>query len=522
MAPTSAASARARRGSVLPLRPLTAAVTLGAIGTMAVTTARDPDLFWHLRTGQWIWAHQAIPRSDPFSWTAPGRKWIAHEWLTEVTYASLHSTFGWAGIAAISALVIVTGWMLVRATCLHLGAGPVAASAATVLAAVSSLHTWGTRPQMVSLMFTALFAWLILHARTGTNNRLWAAPAAMLLWANLHGGYILGIAMLWAFTASVVVELILAKTRFGQAILDTRTVTPATGRLLRTSILATAASTAVTLVNPNGLDGFTYPFSYLGKNASTKYVLEWFAPNFARVQYWPFAIMAALAALTVVKHRKSLPAHTLAIGLPFAYLAFQSVRNITQFAIVSAPVVALLISRKTAKARAATPGSVSTREVGFGRTTGGVGADERKAAAIVYGMIGVAMIVASAPTLTASANERVHKREFPVAATKELVRLNASGTVRVFNQYDWGGYLTYAAPGVKVFVDGRPDMYGDRFIDRYMSTWWLKVGWQNRLTQDGVNTVIANPASKMVIELSKDPTWRKVYMDSVAVILQRV
>ena len=76
-------------------------------------------------------------------------------------------------------------------------------------------------------------------------------------------------------------------------------------------------------------------------------------------------------------------------------------------------------------------------------------------------------------------------------------------------------------PTVKVFVDGRPDMYGDEFVDRYMSTWWLKPGWQERLREDGVNTVIANPNSKLVIALAKDPGWKRVYGDAIAVILQR-
>ncbi len=500
--PSAPRGKRKKRGAALPVRPLSAAITFGAIGSMAITTARDPDVFWHLRTGQWIWDHHAVPKADPFSWTAPGRKWIAHEWLTEAIYASLHSAFGWVGIAALSALIITIGWMFVRATCLRLGAGPVAASAATLLAAIASLHTWGTRPQMISLMFVAVTAWLLADAVTDrTSRRPVLAIPMMLVWANLHGGYIFGIAMLWAFSAAVGGEYLLRRVTGASKLVAWRKTDGPSARMATQTVLVTLAATAVTLINPNGVEGFTYPFSYLGSNASTRYVIEWFAPDFAKAQYWPFALIAALFALTIVKRVRVLPTHLLTIGLPFAVLAFQSVRNITQFVIVAAPAVAMIFTKASTATRPANP-------------------DDRKVTAIVGTMIGAAVLVLSASTLTGSANATVQAKEFPVAATKELAKLAQAGDIRMFNQYDWGGYIMLAAPQLKVFVDGRPDMYGDEFVDRYMSTWWTKSEWKQRLADDGVNTVIANPKAQMIRELAKDAAWTRVYADPVAVIFQ--
>ena len=526
MAPPAAVQTRTGPRAALPLRTLSAVLTFGAIGSMAVSTARDPDVFWHLRTGRWIWAHHSVPKADQFSWTAPGRRWIAHEWLTEALYASLHSAFGWVAIAVLSALLITVGWMFVHATCLRIGAGPVAASVATLLAAIASLHTWGTRPQMISLMFVAVTAWLLACASTGStgttritgfeqagpggpmNNahghekRLLFAVPMMLLWANLHGGYIFGVAMLWAFTVSVAAERLLRRVNGVSRFVSWRHGAGPDASLVRTALLATVAATAVTLINPNGVDGFTYPFSYLGSNASTKYVIEWFAPDFSRAQYWPFALVAILFAVAVLRQLRTVSTYLLTIGLPFAVLGFQSVRNITQFVIVAAPVLALLFSKAAAEQRPSHP-------------------DDRKITAIVGTMMGAAVVVLSASTLTASANATVQAKEFPVAATKQLAILARAGEVRMFNQYDWGGYIMLASPELKVFVDGRPDMYGDRFIDRYMSTWWLRSGWKHRLDEDGVNTVIANPKADIIRELTKDPAWKEAYADPVAVILQR-
>ena len=505
----SARRTRQKGQVAMPVRALSAAVTFGAIASMSITTAQDPDVFWHVRTGQWIWAHQRVPKVDPFSWTAPGRKWIAHEWLTEAIYASLHSAFGWVGIAVLSALIITTGWMFVRATCMRLGAGPLASSSATLLAAIASLHTWGTRPQMISLMFVAITAYLLADANAPsdestppTGKRLFLVVPMMLLWANLHGGYIFGIAMLCAYMVAIAGEFAIRRVVGVSRVVAWRTAVGPTPALARNAVLATIAATAATLINPNGLEGFTYPFSYLGENASTKYVIEWFAPDFSKAQYWPFAVVAALFAAALVKRIRTIPPHLLTIGLPFAFLAFQSVRNITQFVIIAAPLLALLFSKAAAKQRPAHP-------------------DDRKITAIVGAMMGVAVIVLSTSTLTASANAKVQAKEFPVEATKALAELATTSDVRMFNQYDWGGYIMLAAPELKVFVDGRPDMYGDEFVDRYMSTWWLKAGWKERLAEDGVNTVIANPKSDMIRALRKDTAWTSVYDDSVAVILQR-
>ncbi len=502
---TARVTVRTKRGSPIPLGPATAAILVGALGVMAVGPARDPDVFWHLKTGQWIWAHHGIPKVDPFSWTAPGRKWIAHEWLTEVAYASLHSAFGWPAIALISALIIVAGWMFVRATCLRLGAQPISATLVTLLAAISSLHTWGSRPQMISLMLTAVFAWLISCASTksqgSTTNpkRLLITVPIMLLWANLHGGYIFGVAMLWAFSAAIAGEVVLRRTTIGRRLLAGRTAEGPNAALLKPTLFATIASTAVTFVNPNGVDGFLYPFSYLGKNASTKYVAEWFAPDFSKVQYWPFAILAALFAVAILKRRRTSPLYFLAIGVPFAFLAFQSVRNITQFSILAAPLICTLKTRSN-------DGKRSPQQ------------NDKKASRIVFAITGIALLVATLPTLTVSANREAQARTFPAAAAKQLISM---ANVKIFNQYDWGGYLLHAVPGLKVYVDGRPDMYGDAFVDHFISIWWLKPGWKQRLTSDGVNTVIANPQANLITELQRDKLWQQVYADNVAVILRR-
>ena len=186
-----------------------------AIGLLAFRPAIDPDVFWHLATGKWIWQNHAIPKADPFSWTAPGRTWIAHEWLTEAIWRIVYRMGGWGALVALSGLILMATFALVRATARHLGARPTASTLFTALSALAGLHTWNVRPQMISLAFSALFGWWFAKAvspalsatsspgsaidtpstafdRSGSDAKhgtpfgkhLWLIPVVMLAWVK--------------------------------------------------------------------------------------------------------------------------------------------------------------------------------------------------------------------------------------------------------------------------------------------------------------------------------------------------
>lgn len=486
---------------VRTLRAVDAAAiaVFATIGGVALRPVRDPDAFWHVATGRLIWRTHKVPKADSFSWTAPGRHWIAHEWLTETIFWPIQRTLGWAGLTMFCALAILATWMLVWSTARLLGASPWAAVGLTALGATSSTHTWDARPQMISLACMALLGRLMADAWMGSPKRLlWAVPL-ILVWANLHGGYIFGIALLGAFATGVTLDRVLGIRRT-----SSEAATPA---LVRKVWIVTLLAAASSLLNPNGLRGFLYPFSYLGDNASTRYVAEWMAPRFSNPDYWPFAVLLALTIAGMWRARRIVPAHVVICTLAFGGLGLQSVRNISQFAVFCAPWAAWALTRTRTRSQPATAPAAH---------------DPAKATVHLVVALGAcaAWAVLAFPNLTASANAAEQRATYPVAATRSLAQ-HATPNTRIFNQYDWGGYLTLELPSVPVFVDGRPDMYGDAFIDRYMSIWLLRPGWQSRLSSTGVTTVLASTSSPMVLALRADRGWTATYTDRVATILER-
>jgi hypothetical protein len=304
------------------------------------------------------------------------------------------------------------------------------------------------------------------------------------------------------------------------------------------------ASLLVCFANPNGLKGVVYPFSYLGDNASTRYVEEWFAPSIAKVQYWPFFALLALFLFTLATGLRKLPLYVYAIGIPFSFLAVQSARNVSQFAVFAAPYVALAAtnhwqSRAGSSIRSVSPppialastdlvsSAASLDTVTSSDTVLSVTKTKKQPAdpsaisninRVVLAAVVVACVVLGFANFTKRANLQAQAKIYPVAAVQKLL---ADPGTRLLNDYDWGGYLTHIAPTIPVSIDGRPDMYGDAFTDSYVSMWRGNPGWQARLTAFNADRVLAKPKSVMATNLRKSPEWTIVFEDTIAVLFAR-
>jgi len=508
-----------------------------AIFAMALRPVVDNDLFWHLATGRYMWTTGRIPYADPFSWTAPGRAWIAHEWLTEALLYPLYTRGGYPALMLVFAAVIAAAFALSYATARLLSATRPIGIGVVVVAAVASTHTWGVRPQMLSLLLTALTAWILTRARvSGRPRLLWALPPLLTLWVNLHGGFIFGLVIIGVAALARTCEGIFTLPSPLPASLDA----PRARGLWR----AFALSLVACLLNPNGLKGLIYPFTYLGDNASTRYIAEWVSPDFHQGQYQFFeALLLALVAGVALSPRRPRLAEVL-LALLFTHLALVSVRNINLFSIVIAPLIAIYLSYAWRELRgrgARGEGRGARGDIVIRRPSPAVRrpspavrrpspavrrpspAVRRPVAALnltLAAVLVVAVLVSSAPNLTARHNTAIQAGRFPAGTVSYLRTHRLAGPL--FNSYDWGGYLIWTLyPRVRVYVDGRPDMYGDRFIDDFVHTWQAQPGWRATLRRQGVRLVLVEPSSGLGRALAGAPGWRVVSRDKVSVLYAR-
>ncbi len=482
--------------SALSTQRLMTLVLFLCVFVMATRPITDPDFWWHLRTGQYIWETGSIPRYDVFSHTLPNQPWITHEWLTEVLLYAVYAISGQGALILVFAGVITAAFALVHLQC---RGRPYLASFVVVWGAIASAVTWGVRPQMISLLLSAIFLYVLHLYGRGKVQYIWLLPPLMVLWANMHGSFFLGL----VFPATYVVGSTIANLmdRGEEARLGWRDV--------RRLTMVTVITAAAPVLNPNGIRLLVYPFGTLGSSAMQQYIVEWFSPDFHLAQFQPFALLL-LALLASFALSRSAPGPTeLLFMLGFGYASLRSARLMPFFVLTMTPVLAgqlLRIWRQT---------EWSTRY--------GTRRHRPSAVSIVvnWALLGVLLMSGAARVgYTLAGNAAAQRDAFPVAAADFLERSEIAGNM--YNLYHWGGYFLWRMyPERLVFIDGRADVYGEKLIDEYLQVYQLRETWQDPLNRYQVTVAIIDNGSPLSTMLSQRGDWRRVYADDQAAIFVR-
>ena len=468
-------------------------VLLLCVFVMAAQPIIDPDFWWHLRTGQYIWGTGSIPRQDIFSHTLPGQPWITHEWLTEVFLYSVYALAGQEGLILAFGTIITGAFALLYLQC---SGRPYLASFVVVLAAITSAVTWGVRPQMFSLLLSSTFLYILHLYRHGRRRQIWLLPPLMVLWANLHGSFFLGVVFPAVYIVGAVVDNVFMEGKdLGLTWRDVR--------LLSIVTLVTAAAP---VLNPNGVQLLIYPFGTLGSPAMQQYIMEWFSPDFHLAQFQPLALFILLLLVSLGLSRSRPTTTDFIFMLGFVYASLRSARLIPFFLLTTTP----MLTRQLLQVWRdwGLPNLSITRRRARGR------------AFLVANWVLLAVLLLGGAALAGHAllgNAAAQRDAFPVAAVDFLEASETSGNI--YNLYHWGGYLVWRLyPERKVFIDGRADVYGDAFIDEYLRVYQLREDWRAPLDRYGVNFVIIDKGCALSTVLNESPDWDRVYVDQKAAI----
>lgn len=460
------------------------AVLLLGLFALAARNVIDPDVWWHLKTGQYISEHKSVPHTDPFSYTRDGQPWVAHEWLSELLMYNLLRIAGWAGLIVIFPAVLTAAFWLLYLRC---GPAPYVAGVATLCGAWATAPVWGVRPQVLSLLLTSL--WLLILERSERNPKLlwWTLPLT-LLWVNLHAGFALGLALSALFLAGGWIEHALGHSRQSAS-------------HLRMMALILLVDVLIVPLNPNGLRMFSYPIETLRSAAMQNYIAEWASPNFHRAEYRPFLVVVLGTFAVLSCSQLKLRARDLLLLLVSLYAALCSIRLLPLFVLVAVPLV-------------------STRLGNWPR----INSAPLRPQAALGTLLNVVIVIAMALFAGVHIAQVIQRQplaeteHFPARAVAFLQMHQPPG--RIFNHYDWGGYLVWKLyPSTPVFIDGRADLYGQQLFDQFADTYQFKGPWQQPLQRWSVNTVLVPPHSPLATGLRSSPGWTVRYEDSQAVIL---
>ena len=451
------------------LAPHALALAMFALCAFSPAIFNDGDTFTHIAAGTWMAAHFAIPHADPLTFTFAGKPWIAHEWLSEILLWLAYRAGGFVGVALLTGAAAASAvFVILKAAGRELG-GP-ALAVVGVLALMLLAPNLLARPHVLALPILALWAVALLSAR----DRAPPLPLALLmtLWANLHGGFAFGLALIAPAGAQSIL-----------AAVDRRSVA-------RDWALFALASVAAALVTPFGVEGLLFPVRLLGLKALA-HVGEWGPETFAQ----PNALEAAMLGLIAVALTRPLRLSLIPLALLLAllHLSLAHARHEMLLAVIG-PV---LLARPLADALGA-PGAETKLD--------------RRLAGLVVAAVVLAAVRAAlpAPTLPALASVRA-----ALAALPDSVRRQP-----VLNGYTLGGYLTLE--GVKPYVDGRADLFGDAFLNEYAG---VARGESSPLVaaleRDHIGWTIFAPEQGAVAAMDALPGWRRIYADSRVVVQAR-
>jgi len=480
----------------ISIRNLFIIVLFSGIFYISMKPIADPDFWWHLRTGQLIEQTKEIPRVDPFSFSANGNPWIAQEWLSELLIFQFYKLGSYQLLILVFSLIITASFLFAYLRCPK-ESRPYVAGYTLLLGAITSFPVLGVRPQMMTILFTSIFLYLLdLYRKNGKLGTLIPIPLIMFLWVNLHAGCILGIAIEIVYLIGWVIELSILK------FWKKENINTITKRSLLILVGVLVASLLAVALNPAGFRIFTYNFQILFDPAIQGYLQEWISPDFHEVMWLPLALMilALIGSGMIGNHPISITKVILTLGFGFA--ALRSGRHVPLFAIAVVPVLAEQLSNLI-KIRPAV--QVPTRLIRWINT-------------ILIGAI--AIVLALNIIQLPDKQKKAEAENFPKNAVNWIVKNKPEGNI--FNSFNWGGYLIWRLyPDYPVYIDGRPDMYGSEFLSDYLEIHFANLGWEEKLNQENIQLVIIESDSYLAIDLQQSMKWEKIYEDQLSMIFSK-
>ena len=442
--------------------------------------ANDPDIWWHLRTGEWMLQHHVVPHVDPFSGPNAGKPWQAYSWLFELLSIKLFQGFGLVGIVGYS-----TGMVLAITVALHHMIKRLQSDfsvvAMLIFASCLSIgHLFTPRPWMFTILFFVLEVDILMHARkTGRVRELAWLPVIFALWSNIHIQFIDGLVVLGLAVAEAI------SSRWG---IGVRTRLPAPWLCA-----AFAGSVIATMANPFGWHIYRVAYDLASQPGVLNKICELQAIPFRDLTDFSvlFITLAAAAALAWDKRFRVFEMGLLAFAV---LVSFRSQRDVWVIAVAAAAILASTIpGRKDATARLP---KFATK----------------------LAIVGAALVVLAGFRVMHINDGLLQAQIAKTMPTNAVNEIRAKGYAGpIYNDFNWGGYLIWSlrAP---VTIDGRAAFYGDKSIDRSVATWNGEPDWASDPALTSAGLVIGPVKSALVQLLRMDSRFKLVYEDKIAVV----
>ena len=447
----------------------------------------DPDIWWHLRTGEWIAQHHAVPHADMFSAFAMGKPWVAYSWLFELLVYGFFKQWGLAGIVLYTAASVAAITAAFYGLIAPLQADFSKAALLTIVGVVCLSGNLTPRPWMLTIVFFLIEFGILMRARREGNARilLWLPPL-FVLWANIHIQFLDGLLLLGVAAVEPIAER-------WWPFPATRMKPGAAWGVLGLCLLGT-------LVNPYGWRVYQAALGVFSQNGGIDVIADLGPMRFRDLADFVLLFLALAAAAALVWSRRP-PFFETALMVVAAYLSFHSMRDRWFMAVVACAILAPAMQTGAELAQA----------------------PRRLPAVAVPGILLAVLGLLWAGAIVFKVNETRLQAglagEYPVEAVEAVQRQGLNGPV--FNDFDWGGYLIWSLPELPVSIDGRTALYGNDRVARNVATWNGKPDWAADPDLASARVVIGHTQLPLTQLLRQHADFKLVYEDKLAAVFVR-
>jgi len=492
---------------------------------LAMRLLGDAGIGWHIRAGQQILATHSIPRVDSFSSTMGGQPWYAWEWLYDLVVGRLEAVLGLNGVVWFTALVIAAVFAWLFRLLIVRGSNVLVALALVLLAFAASMIHMLARPHVVSWLFTLAWFWILQSSEResihGQTRRLWVLPLLMLVWVNVHGGFVLGFVLLAIFLLGAIWDWWRTHENRIEDVLARIAARKRSRALAGAGLLSLAAS----LVNPYGLKLHLHVYSYLSDPFLMNHIEEFRSPDFHSVAQKCFLLLLLVTVATLAVRGRQLRMSEALTVLFAMYAGVYASRGIPVSSLLLVMVVGPLLSLPGVGQR------FSARMTSVEQGLRG------HVWPVAVGVLTL-LIAANGGRIGSSQLMDAHydSRRMPVRAVEFLNRrlnrdprlsppakLEAFETVTVHGPVlspdYWGGYLIYRLyPKAQVVADDRHDLYGEEFFKSYLKMWRVEPGWDEFLSEHDIGCALLPRQSALASILLETGRWKTAYEDETAIL----
>ncbi len=455
----------------------------------------DPDIWWHIRTGDWIAAHHALPHNAIYSLHAE-RAWTAYAWFFDLIVSSVQHHFGLPGLPGF----LICFQILISLTFLLAMRHFARSFWWSWLIAAVAIYAFYVNP-LRSMLFTLLFftieLWLIFEAERRANDKLlfWTVPL-FVLWANLHVQFMHGLFVLALYVGT----RILSSAGHKWLPCDWRETSSTT------LLGAFAAALAGTCIGPNWIYPYRIGLFTAANIARYDFNQEMQAMNFRRPEHYAELILLMAACYAVGRFRSRDLFRPLLL-LVTAMVAFRSLRDAWFVSMAAGFVLAEAIGQTQA---------TTVEEPGERRRS-------RLLMSLNYGLaavvaLGLSFGLALRQGMSTSALATVIDQVYPIRATDFIRNSHLPGPM--YNSYNWGGFLLFNLREYPVAIDPRSDAYGYDMSVRSFNT-VNAIDWQEDPDLARANFVLLERWVPLASALASDPRYRLAYRDHLAVVFVR-